>query len=581
MKVARMFLTGISARLSGPVISGALAYGILIFLLLPPGVTVLNDDFGYLRSVVETLQHGRPWTDDWLGPWAAGLSVLSALVFKLTGSFFVATNGLLVGFAVLAFWAGGKLLQHRGLSARRAAGTIALLLTFPTLLWKSLEFGSVALGMVCLLAALLAAERRRWGWFGLCWLLALATRQSALTWVVLPAAAALQALLDRRSQWRARWLAPTVVAVAGVVAFVILSLVMNKTHEQIRVTDAGLDRLAEQLHVGVGLARIIEISALGIGVFLLAAGAGAWSLRGSSTVRRRLVWWRAAIAIEAVALLVLFGRHVAYELDGFRGTFSVLYESTVLLIAFLGWLWTPPWTIRWPAIACAVAGIMALCSRPVVWDYYFMDVALLGFFGVSSPNPEAITRPSAGWTSLRPSPAWIILAMLIAWQAIFVFNLKLRIDRGHALIVLGEKALRAGQLHPAELALTPSGFVGWQLHPYYIAHDGRRSSEILGYRRYLARWRDTITLGQSYSPPLPEWLRFPNVAPLDSEPTLIGQVSFRCAWFFHGDIALARIRSQPSVPPALTIDPDDYRPQPFPLNDAEWRALVQGERIMP
>jgi len=76
----------------------------------------LNDDFGYLRSVVSTLQRGRLWTDDWLEPWAAGLSLLSALLFKATDSFYFATYGLLALLAAGAFFAAGRLLLARNVA---------------------------------------------------------------------------------------------------------------------------------------------------------------------------------------------------------------------------------------------------------------------------------------------------------------------------------------------------------------------------------------------------------------------------------------------------------------------------------
>ena len=74
--------------------SAAVRSGVFVFATLPGGVVVMNDDFGYLRSVVATLQHGRPWTDEWLEPWSAGLSVLSALVYLATGSWLLAIQGV-------------------------------------------------------------------------------------------------------------------------------------------------------------------------------------------------------------------------------------------------------------------------------------------------------------------------------------------------------------------------------------------------------------------------------------------------------------------------------------------------------
>jgi len=72
----------------------AIGASLSLWAMLPDGVVVLNDDFGYLRSVLLTAAKGRPWTDDWLEPWAASLSCISALIFKVSGSFRLATQGL-------------------------------------------------------------------------------------------------------------------------------------------------------------------------------------------------------------------------------------------------------------------------------------------------------------------------------------------------------------------------------------------------------------------------------------------------------------------------------------------------------
>ena len=102
--------------------------GALFWLMLPAGVTVMNDDFGYVGSVVETIQRGRPWTDEWLAPWSASLAVCSALLFKLTGSFLVATQGLqaagVAGAAALAY----LLFRDRALAPRAAAVAVFLAL---------------------------------------------------------------------------------------------------------------------------------------------------------------------------------------------------------------------------------------------------------------------------------------------------------------------------------------------------------------------------------------------------------------------------------------------------------------------
>lgn len=96
----------------------ALGFGALVYLLLPAEVTTVGDDFGYYRSIIETLQHHRPWTDAWLEPWAASLSTIAAIVFQLTGSFHLATYGLQAVLAALACGILCRLLQQRATRCR-------------------------------------------------------------------------------------------------------------------------------------------------------------------------------------------------------------------------------------------------------------------------------------------------------------------------------------------------------------------------------------------------------------------------------------------------------------------------------
>jgi hypothetical protein len=151
------------------------------------------------------------WTDDWLEPWAAGLSMLSALLFNGTGSFYFAAYGLLALLATAAFFSAGRLLLARNLPIGRALLLALLGLTFPTLLWKQVQFTGLALYLPCLLVALRAAEARRWGVFTVAWLLAFSTRQSALAWAALPLSAL---VMDRRTGGRS-WLAPAASLAAG------------------------------------------------------------------------------------------------------------------------------------------------------------------------------------------------------------------------------------------------------------------------------------------------------------------------------------------------------------------------------
>jgi hypothetical protein len=150
---------------SQPALWLAVGFGAFLYVMLPAGVTVMNDDFGYLGSVIETIQRGRPWTDEWLEPWSGSLAAFSALGFKLTGSFLIATQGLQAVYAAGAAALTYLLFRTLGLAVRESVIAAVLALSFPTLLWKFIEFTSMTVYLPCLLGAMWAAGQRRWWWF--------------------------------------------------------------------------------------------------------------------------------------------------------------------------------------------------------------------------------------------------------------------------------------------------------------------------------------------------------------------------------------------------------------------------------
>src|SRR5262249_15533735 len=132
-------------------VAGAVAFGALILLTLPRCVIAFNDDFGYLRSILHTLRHGRPWTDDWLEPLGAALIWISAKLAAASGSMKVATQGVQCAAAAAAFLATCLLLARRGFPMLVCPVLAALGSTFPTVLQKTVEFGAQTLALPCLL----------------------------------------------------------------------------------------------------------------------------------------------------------------------------------------------------------------------------------------------------------------------------------------------------------------------------------------------------------------------------------------------------------------------------------------------
>jgi uncharacterized membrane protein len=115
------------------------------------------------------------------------------------------------------------LLRSRGLNAGLAILASATALTFPTVLWKSLEFTAVAFYIPSLFAALWFAERRRWVWFLVVWIMAMASRQSAITWVALPLGAFFEDLLSTGKRIKmADYLFASCAVVAGCAFYLVV-----------------------------------------------------------------------------------------------------------------------------------------------------------------------------------------------------------------------------------------------------------------------------------------------------------------------------------------------------------------------
>lgn len=554
------------AKAAGIVILAALVWGILIFALLPRGIVVLNDDFGYLKSVVETIQHHRPWTDDWLEPWSASLSSLSASLFLATHSFYSATSGLQAVLATVSCWTLCFLLKWRGLPATAAAAVAIAVLSFPTFLWKTLEYTGMILYLPCFLLAILAAESRRWGLFFLVFAAALANRQSALTWLVLPAYAFLRAVIVAVEQRDRKWLGPAAVLIGGGTWFFVLVLTMNRTHAREIMTGDMLDRLN-------ALTALKHFSAGGL-FFFLAAGLGAFFLQlfspnqaFSCRSRRGPAFWM--ILMIAVLALVVDERSLALReyalLDGRLGW---LYIKLLVIISVTIWL-SLQFRLRLEFAVGAVGSLVLVCIRPDVYDYYLSEVVLFGFLAVDSAPAEGETPNHNHPIRWRTFALRAAIAAVAVFQLLFLFQFKLTLDRAWAVDSVYEHALRTDRRSPTELSGAPFGYLGWHLFPYYAAHEGETSTRLWGFIDYAT---NSAQLRSRYD----GWLTTSSLLPHEQSPNdrlaVLADEVHRIGWFFHGRFVLQRI--------ALTAEGKSIRGESnFPLNDAEWIQLIDHDQF--
>ncbi len=542
-------------------VAGAALCGLVVYALLPQGIIALNDDFAYLRSVVETLQHGRPWTNDWLEPWSVGLSVLSAGLYLGTGSFTFATYGLLVLSAAASFHLANRLLASRGVSPGRAFFLTALGLSFPTVLWKEVQFTGMALYLPCLLGALWAAENRKWSLFLIAWLLGFSTRQSALVWGILPLAAAVGDAREAESPTARRWLAPVLVVVFGTVVFFTLAATVNKTVAQRLITD--------HLWSAWRPADAVRTGSIGLAAVFLAAGwaAAALGLAEARGGRDRLGRWLAGVVVAAVLLGINLRSLVAVEFDSFDSAWGLAGLRLLLVAGALG-LALGRFSWRPLPLAGAVAAVAALSFRTTVWDYYLVEAGVFGFFAVGPDRTKPVAaRQPAGW-------AWAAVgAGLALCQVLGALQIKATLDRTHALFVLGSRAVEEGRLAPDKASFLPWGLMAWYYFPLHVQQVGEDANELGEFGSYLEQ--DAVLVAWRYSRRLRPLPGHDGGLPEDRSVVFLSG-KFNYCWFYGVEVELLTGPPE-NVRPARRPYPVGYRPPTFPTNDAGWRAVIAGE----
>jgi hypothetical protein len=163
------------------------------------------------------------------------------------------------------------LLARRGFPALVCPVLAALGLTFPTVFFKTVEFGALTLAPAVPLALPLARGEARWIGFLVVGSSRSRRGQSAIAWLALPGPSVLTALLGRQPGGGRVAALPGAVCVVGLACYEWISTAMNRTHAQVVMTGAMWDRLT--------WASACPALALAGVTFLLAAGIGGFFVR--------------------------------------------------------------------------------------------------------------------------------------------------------------------------------------------------------------------------------------------------------------------------------------------------------------
>lgn len=579
-------------------LAGGLAFGLAIWLALPARVIALDDDFGYLLSVVETYRAGRPVTYDWLAPWAATSSGLAALAFAVTGKFQLAVHGLLAASGGLAFFGAMSFARRAGLGTGLSAGMALTALGGPTTMFMLLMFTSVPFYWGCLWVAAWLALTRRWGWFLLVFCLALGARQSAATWLALPAWALLSTWWERRRGGMPPWPWKALAAiVAGLAWLVLVKSSMNRTY--------GQDVVFTAMGKAFGAGRLpAETEALAIAGLLLAAGfglgclghglarlwRGEWRWRGWSAA----VMWRLGLSLAAGTAGALVPRWTLAHVEWSHGCYLDIWgpaacSATGALAGFAlaAFSRLPSWGFLLTAGGCW--GLTTLYGG--LFDYYFADIFFWGFAaalaGREWPVPTGELSRSPLPFLLAGRGAVVLLGLLtLAWDFRCYVRHKLAQDRIAAFIAMTEPAIREGRIRPHEMGFAPFGYLGWHLERHYILHDGRDARKLAGFMAYRDDWngeRGTGTLAE-YPKSFrawKDWLPAHNNKALRESKTAetVAEIEAPILWFWKARFQLKRVAPPEPREDRLPLNYDGFVPRYFPLNDAEWAELMRTGHV--
>ncbi len=598
----------------------ACAYFLLAF---SPGV-IRSDDFGYLRSILGTLARGRPYVYEWLEPYGATFSSISALLYTVTGSFTASTWGFQAA-CVLALYP----LLYRLVSARCSpdrAGHAALatlaLTTFPIFFAKEADFHTAVCTLDLFLASLILYESKggtlgeanRLPWFFLTAFLAFANRQNHICLLVLPAWSALQTIRARRIP-----AVPIIGAILFAAAAAVLILAMNRTYASRNAGFLHADPMHLLANGALSLAAggLMTLGCLGVFSALVGnpAGRGPGSEPGQGPAqgpgwvllsRRWLMPLAASLGLLAMVPLWHGSLlHTDTPLFGFIGWVQVNRALPWLLLPAL---WALDYRLLRPSPYLALAaGYIAIASiRGTWWDYYFLEISILclllaldGRRGAARVRSGGIGKAESGGTEKADDATWetgkgrpldvtqdalrsvrgrglpksavLVLAAVILGNFAYGYLLRIQSDKQALAVRSFERLERSGRVSERAMTGATFGYLGWKLFDWFTGNEGRTFGELADFLGYVRRDRVVIETGvpwrKGFKSGLPE-----GAVLLDSGFCRIGfrQVRYRIADLRGEDSSL------PIMGRHMILDTLRYLAPRYPLNDREWRGLIEG-----
>lgn len=395
----------------------------------------------------------------------------------------------------------------------------------------------------------------------------MASRPSALAWLVIPAAAGLETAIRGRNIAKIRL--PFSVVMLGAGWFLAVRGYANETHAQRFITN----------HVFAHANLPTFWTNLKIGLWVLAVATGCSSLfhhglrprpKQPAGIAARLGGIIIAAGLLATLPLVADSIPLAFEHPFFENEWATGYLRGLVVAAAIGWSIGVPW-FRSPLLGASLAALLLVSLRSEVWDYYLIDAALMAFFSVkpgAAGAESAVCAPRVRWAQVSLASA--LMVGVIGFQMDATGPLKRLVDHRAGADSVLEKALRAGWMKPTELSSAPFGFIGWHLLPYYLTHEGKDSADLGGFCIYVDHDAVDVQI-EGVSRAEAMTAKSGKAAQDPGHP--FSEIHPR-GWFGYARFTLDRSGKQ--KPAATAVNWSEYRYITFPLNDAEWRELARS-----
>lgn len=544
---------------------------LLVYLLcgLPPGwgLHPRSDDFGYLLSVLGTLDRGALYTHDWLAPYSAVITAACAFGWSLTGNLPFTALAYMTLSSLAALVLLYRLLAAR-LAPRRAAVLVLALGLTPTFFSKAADFHGGISTFAFFLAALVFHEERKTGLFHLAAFLAFANRQNNVVLLVLPMLQAAAVVASGRAfpLRLAAWL-----SLFGAAALA-LHFNLNATYARTFAVFTGADLPARLQAAALALAAGVFV-----GLALLAVFGAPWrplrSLLAENLGRPR----RPACASALLAAAACF-----WPPDLVRPDFPLFGAlGWGPLNAVLPWLLLPAlWILDYrllrpsPYLALAAAYLLIGSLRGVWWDYYFLEVAalclLIATEGAGMPGPGAGGAGRGG--VVREKAVGLVLGLAVAGGSAYAYLFKVYADKQALAVTVFERLERSGRVAVDEMTNAPFGYLGWKLFDHFTAHEGRDYGDLADFQGYVRRDRVSVETQlpwrRGFRTPLE-----PGAAILETGRARVGfaEVGYRVVDRRGPGYGRRLSGGRP-----MELDLARYVTRPFPLDRREWNALRDG-----